>query len=136
MRINAEFNITNKDRQSKKVHELADLCSEGLRKGHLDSINSNKHFLGFEYTYNGNYAEFCIYSKENKRSISSEQLRNENLPLDRLVHIGSDYFVCAVEPGKVIDYLESSKVDKNRFDLDRIELINNPVLVYYSVNAF
>src|SRR5690606_11085762 len=100
------FNITDKDRQNYKVHELAGLCDEGSRKGHLDYINSNEHFLGFGYTYNGNYTEFCIYSKEYEKSISSEQLRNtnHNLPLGRLVHLGSDYFVCAVEPNMVIEY--------------------------------
>src|SRR5690606_28846347 len=70
------FDITDNDRQNYKVHELARLCSEGLRKGHLDYLNSNEEFIGFEYTYNGNYTEFCIYSKKSKRSISSEQLRN------------------------------------------------------------
>lgn len=129
------FTITDKDRQNYKVHELAGLCDEGLRKGHIDYINSNDNFIGFEYTYNGNYTEFCIYSKVYKKSISSEQLRNTNyaLPLGRLVHLGSDYFVCAVEPNKVIEFIESSNENRDKHKNLDIKIIDNLVLVYYSM---
>ena len=124
-----DFNLTEKELQSDDNRSITKLWQEGQRKTYLDNVHETILYVGFSYLFEDK-VEFCIYSKKSGEILSSENIRGDFIP-GTLAGLTDDYFILAAEPSSVIDYINRSEVEDDRFKDLNIKEGDNPVLVYY-----